>query len=113
MSTQKLNINHSKLAQSRQETLAELSHLQQELMAEVDVDVDEADEQITEHETAAILIAMLENKVRNIDHALTALEVGRYEKCERCGQPIKPRRLAAKPDARLCIACQEMVDMEM
>jgi RNA polymerase-binding transcription factor DksA len=104
--------NRSKLSHSRQEALEELSHLQQELMSEVDMEVDEADEQITEHETAAILITMLENRVRDIDHALAAIKVGHYEKCERCGRSIEPQRLAAKPDARLCIACQEAVDAE-
>lgn len=108
-----VGVKRMHLAQSRQEALDELSHLQQELMSEVDADVDEADEQITEHETAAILISMLEHKVRDIDHALAALEVGRYEKCERCGQPIEAQRLAAKADARFCISCQEMFDMEM
>jgi DnaK suppressor protein len=49
---------------------------------------------------------MLEHKVQEIESALTAIEFGRYEICERCGQVIEPKRLAAKPDARLCIACQ-------
>jgi DnaK suppressor protein len=25
--------------------------------------------------------------------------------CERCGRPIAPERLAARPEARRCIAC--------
>jgi DnaK suppressor protein len=100
----------SKLVQSRQEALAELKHLRQEMMSEVDFDVDEADEQITEHETASILIALLEHKIQDIDSALWAIDSGDYESCARCGQVIEPKRLAAKPDTRLCIACQEVVE---
>jgi len=111
MLVQKYSVQRSKLSRSRKETLDELSHLRQEMMNEIDSEVEEVDEQITEHETDLILIAMLENKVQDIDHALAAIESGRYENCERCGQPIEPKRLAAKPDARLCISCQEEVDL--
>lgn len=100
----------SKLVQSRSETLDELYHLRQEMMNEVDSDVEEVDEQITEHETASILIAMLEHRLQEIESALAAIELGRYEICERCGQQIEPKRLVAKPDARLCISCQEEVE---
>ena len=97
----------TKLFQSRKEALAELDHLQQEIESEIDYDLEEADEQITEHETAAILINILEIKVQDIEAALVAIEMGRYEYCERCGEAIEPERLQAKPDARLCIACQQ------
>jgi RNA polymerase-binding transcription factor DksA len=102
----------TKLFQARKEALAELNHLEQEIEYEVDFDVEEADEQITEHETAAILINMLENKVQDIEAALVAIEMGCYEYCERCGEAIEPERLQAKPDARLCIACQQAAEKQ-
>jgi RNA polymerase-binding transcription factor DksA len=102
----------SKLFQARKEVLDELDQLQQEIESEIDFDVEEADEQITEHETAAILINMLENKVENIEAALVAIEMGRYEYCEQCGEAIEPERLQAKPDARLCIACQQAAEKQ-
>jgi DnaK suppressor protein len=111
MLVQKHSVQRSKLSRSRKETLNELYHLRQEMMNEVDSEVEEVDEQITEHDTDSILIAMLENKVQDIDRALVAIDLGRYEICERCGQRIEPKRLAAKPDARLCISCQEEVDL--
>jgi DnaK suppressor protein len=82
-------------------------------MTEVSTEVDEADEQITEHETASILIKMLEHKLSEIEAALKAIDLGRYEICEHCGNQIEPQRLAAKPDARLCISCQEEVEYRL
>jgi DnaK suppressor protein len=39
-------------------------------------------------------------------HALAKFEDGSYGLCENCGQPIGTSRLLARPEARLCIACQ-------
>ena len=39
-------------------------------------------------------------------HALAKFEDGSYGLCEACGQPIGAKRLLARPEARLCIACQ-------
>jgi DnaK suppressor protein len=99
-----------RLILERAEAQAELNHLRQEMQVEVDFDIDEADVQITEHETAAILAAMLEHKIQDIDSALAAIELGRYEYCERCGQSIEQERLRVKPDARFCVACQQVVE---
>src|SRR5262245_2771781 len=106
MSVRKRTPQRARLYEARKEALTELSHLRQELQGEVEFTVDEADELITEHETAAILVSMLEHKVHDIENALTAIDTGQYDNCERCGQPIDLERLRAKPDARLCIACQ-------
>ena len=38
--------------------------------------------------------------------ALARIEDGSYGECEECGQPIGASRLLARPEARLCIACQ-------
>lgn len=38
--------------------------------------------------------------------ALARIEDGSYGACEECGQPIGASRLLARPEARLCIACQ-------
>jgi DnaK suppressor protein len=39
-------------------------------------------------------------------HALAKFEDGSYGLCELCGQFIGASRLLARPEARLCIACQ-------
>lgn len=40
-----------------------------------------------------------------IDAALERLAAGTYGSCTRCGRPIAPGRLEARPTARTCIAC--------
>jgi DnaK suppressor protein len=40
-----------------------------------------------------------------LDAARARLAAGTYGVCERCGRPIAPARLAARPEARLCIDC--------
>jgi RNA polymerase-binding transcription factor DksA len=113
MELQELVYEQDQLHQARAETLTELNHLRLEMQDAVDFTVDEADELITEHETAAILIAMLEHRLQEIDSALVAMDAGRYEICEYCGGRIEQERLRAKPDARLCIACQQTLESSL
>jgi RNA polymerase-binding transcription factor DksA len=40
-----------------------------------------------------------------VDAALGRLDQGVYGTCERCGRPIAPGRLEARPTARTCITC--------
>lgn len=44
-------------------------------------------------------------QLREIDAALQRINDGNYGECERCEEPINPRRLDADPTARLCIDC--------
>ena len=44
-------------------------------------------------------------QLREIDAALRRIDDGSYGDCERCREPINPRRLDADPTARLCIDC--------
>jgi DnaK suppressor protein len=45
-------------------------------------------------------------EVQVLRHALAKFEDGSYGLCEGCGQAIGTSRLLARPEARLCIACQ-------
>jgi DnaK suppressor protein len=40
-----------------------------------------------------------------LDTAIQRLDDGTYGVCERCGLPIAPARLEARPSARRCITC--------
>jgi DnaK suppressor protein len=40
-----------------------------------------------------------------LERALAKLEEGSYGRCDSCGGPIAPRRLAAAPESVLCIDC--------
>lgn len=41
-----------------------------------------------------------------VRHALAKFDDASYGACEECGNPIGFSRLQARPEARLCIACQ-------
>jgi DnaK suppressor protein len=50
----------------------------------------------------------LEISAERIDRALAKLEQGTYGRCDRCGHPIAPARLAAAPESVFCIECARL-----
>jgi len=98
------------LEAERVQVAEELEHLREFMQTEVDVEPDEGDAEIFEREKNAALISVLENKLKDIDAALRSIEKGSYGICERCGQPIELERLEVKPDATLCVKCQQEVE---
>lgn len=48
-------------------------------------------------------------KLRLVDEALDRLETGEYGICQRCEEPISPKRLQAIPWAKYCVQCQERI----
>jgi DnaK suppressor protein len=58
-----------------------------------------------EREHVAALLDQTRQQLSDVDAALRRLEDGGYGQCERCGQPIAPARLAARPTATMCITC--------
>ena len=99
-----------KLQDERVQVAEELENLREFMRAEVDVEPDEGDAEIFEREKNAALIAVLERKLGDIDAALRSIEKGQYGTCEHCGQAIELERLEVKPDATLCIRCQQEVE---
>jgi DnaK suppressor protein len=47
----------------------------------------------------------LEVTLERTERALAKLDEGTYGRCDACGDPIAPKRLAAMPDAVLCVEC--------
>lgn len=45
--------------------------------------------------------------IRKIRSALKRIEEGTYGYCERCGEPISFKRLAARPVTSKCLECKE------
>lgn len=99
-----------RLLEEKEQIKAELSHLREFLQAEVDVEPDEGDSEVFEREKNAALIAVLERRLVDIDTALKSMEKGDYGICQRCGKPIEPERLEVKPDATMCVTCQQEVE---
>lgn len=105
-----LNKEQAHLEAERVQVGAELENLRAAMLNEVDTEPDEGDSEIFEREKTAALIAVLERRMQDIEHALRAIEKGQYGLCERCSNPIEPERLEVKPDAILCLNCQREVE---
>jgi RNA polymerase-binding protein DksA len=58
-----------------------------------------------ERQQVAALLDQARRRLADVDAAVTAVEAGTYGRCEACGRPIAPERLAARPSARTCIDC--------
>jgi DnaK suppressor protein len=58
-----------------------------------------------ERQQLAALLDQARRTREDLEHALVRLGEGSYGVCERCGGPIAPERLEARPNARTCIAC--------
>lgn len=104
------NPEQARLLDEEKQVTEELRHLREAMLAEVDIDPEEGDAEITEREKNAALLAVLENKLQDIQTALRSIEKGSYGTCARCGNPIEPGRLEVKPDATLCVSCQSEVE---
>ncbi len=100
----------SRLLEDREDVVEQLEHLREYMLAEVDAEPDEGDAEIVEREKNAVLIGVLERKLRDIDAALRSIDKGRYGICERCGEEIDVGRLEIKPDATMCVRCQSEVE---
>ena len=94
------------LERGRQTTMTEIARLRKALEYEVDASEDEADPDIVEREKNLALLRTMENKLESIEYAIQAARKGTYGTCENCGKPIDPARLAALPEATLCITCK-------
>jgi DnaK suppressor protein len=102
------------LAADRADTLDRLAGLERELDGIVEsaraanADDEHDPEGATlafEREHATALANQARQHLSDIDAALARLDDGSYGQCVRCGKPIAPARLAARPTAATCITC--------
>lgn len=62
--------------------------------------------EVADYATNLSLERDLENELRDTEKALQKIEDGSYGRCEKCGQPIDPARLAARPASSCCVNCR-------
>ncbi len=78
---------------------------------EVEIDVERgfADSAHSTAERARVIsvVKALRTNLRDVERALTKMDLGTYGPCERCGEPVAPERLEALPWAILCISCKQ------
>ena len=53
------------------------------------------------------VVGALRSNLTDVERALRRIDTGAYGVCERCGKPIDPARLEARPWALLCIDCKQ------
>ena len=92
---------------------AELSAQGQPALAAGDLAVQEVETSPADKATVRLLNDLAQEaaglhsaQLRTIGHALAKFDDDSYGACEQCGNPIGFSRLQARPEARLCIACQ-------
>jgi DnaK suppressor protein len=103
-------LERTKLLEEQAQINSELVHLREFLQAEVDVEPDEGDAEVFEREKNSALIAVLERRLADIGTALKSIDKGDYGLCQRCGKQIELERLEVKPDATMCVSCQQEVE---
>lgn len=52
-------------------------------------------------------------EVQEIDAALQRIEAGVYGRCIQCAGPVGKSRLAAVPQARMCVSCEERAELAL
>jgi DnaK suppressor protein len=103
-----------RLAAERADTLARVAALQHDVgvivgAASSTTGDDEHDPEGStigfERAQAQALLDQASAHLAEIDAALARVGEGTYGTCTRCGRPIAPERLDARPEAALCITC--------
>jgi RNA polymerase-binding transcription factor DksA len=102
------------LTRTRAETLAHIAALTAEFdgvvaaSASSNADDEHDPEGATiafERQQLAALLEQARQRLADVDAALARAATGDYGRCVECGREIAPERLAARPQARTCIAC--------
>jgi DnaK suppressor protein len=89
--------------------LAELEtragHVHSAAAEPVSADSEEAATEKQDDDALAAEEALIARERAALAAALARIDAGDWGDCTRCGEPIDPRRLAAQPEAALCISC--------
>ncbi|MBM4458225.1 MAG: hypothetical protein FJ011_10750 [Chloroflexi bacterium] len=105
--------DHS-IAEARERLLAERAQVQSELEqlrarleTKGDYGLGEGDPMIYQWELNLALAERAEQHLAEIEQALEQLQLGVYGRCERCGKPIEPERLAVLSHTTVCSQCAQ------
>lgn len=99
------------LEQERSSLQGQLSELGFGEQGSLEYDPNFADtSQVTaERSEVEALARELRDALQDVMKALKKLDEGTFGVCERCGRPISPARLEAKPASVYCIECASVV----
>lgn len=85
----------------------ELDTLNHRLEVKGDYELGEGDPMIYQWELNLALRERAKRHLAEIDEALAQLDMGIYGRCERCGKPIEPERLAVLSHTTVCSQCAQ------
>jgi RNA polymerase-binding transcription factor DksA len=97
----------ARLTAERAEVIKELEQLNSRLETKGDYELGEGDPMIYQWELNLALRDRAQQHLAEIDEALQQLEMGIYGRCERCGRPIEPERLAVLSHTTVCSQCAQ------
>lgn len=72
------------------------------------IDADVAEQ--VDHDRVSAVSQEIKKSLINIRKTLTRIKIGRYGICENCGMMIDTDRLAIKPTAEYCVACEKELE---
>jgi DnaK suppressor protein len=67
---------------------------------------EDVDEQIG-HFESEIKVSFVKKQIIEFRKALTKIKIGKYGICDKCGEMIDTDRLAVRPEATVCMACEK------
>jgi len=98
--------------ESKLEDLLKLSGIREELEIQRTADPLDQVRWSTDRETAVESLNQQARAIHEIRSALARIGKGSYGRCERCEEPIPPKRLEALPWASLCVKCQSAAELQ-
>lgn len=94
-----------------EQRLAELEQrairIEAEMTAPMNADSEEQATEAADDEALASEDAMITREIAAVVAAIARIDAEHYGKCATCGADIPPARLAAMPEAVLCIECAQ------
>ncbi|VVT06628.1 TraR/DksA family transcriptional regulator [Erythrobacter sp. EC-HK427] len=82
-----------------------LQRIERDLDEPHDPDSSERAVQMEDDEALEAKGRLMQSSIASIERALLRIERGEYGECVQCGAQISEGRLAARPEAALCITC--------
>lgn len=101
--------DYSEIAAQLKARLADLLEraevIEDDLRHPLDADWSEQSVDLADDEALAGVDVVLREEIQQLRLALLRIENGSYGTCAKCGEPISPERLKARPIATRCIKC--------
>lgn len=99
-----------RLMEEREALNQQIQRLREDVKVELEFEADEGDPEMAERAKNLSLLATFEERLEEIDLAISKLNEGDYGVCKSCGQPIDPERLAILPEAQYCVPCKTKME---